>query len=305
MRKSLNVNLAGRIFVMDEDAYERLDDYFVSVRTCFRNNECGEEIASDIEARMSELFWERMGDGHTGIVDMALVNEMIARVGKPESMLDDDEESGETQSDDKQFQATAKENVTGGNIGKRLYRDGDDKMLGGVISGLSAYLGVDVTLLRIAAVILSFISIFWVFIVYIIAWGIIPIATTTTEKLRMQGVSPTPENIAEKLSGEAPVMEKMLRNVCEVDSKGIAMLFSILACVLVVGIIMCLATPKPYGFFVASAFMSWIAVASLLIIPIVAVMLMFTEKWKAIESSVKWLMLLDWILALMQMVVVL
>lgn len=97
----------------------------------------------------------------------------------------------------------------------------------------------------------------------------------------------------------------MLRNVREVDSKGIAMLFSILACVLVVGIIMCLATPKPLGFFVASAFMSWIAVASLLIIPIVAVMLMFTEKWKAIESSVKWLMLLDWILALMQMVVVL
>lgn len=297
MKKSFNVNLAGRIFVMDEDAFERLDDYFVSVRTCFKNNECGEEIASDIEARMSELFWKRIGEGRNGVVDMALVNEMIARVGKPESMLDAEDDSVETPSDEN----ATKGNAAGANIGKRLYRDGDDKMLGGVISGLSAYLGVDVTLLRIAAILLLFVSFFWAFIVYIIAWAIVPVATTTTEKLRMQGVAPTPESIAEKLSGEEPVMEKMLRNVREVDSKGLAMLFSVLACVLVAGIVMCMVAHKPLGFFAAKAFMSWIGMASLLIIPVVAVVLIFLEKWKMLESSVKWLMLLDWILAIIQL----
>ena len=105
MKKSFNVNLGGRIFQIDEDAYEQLNDYLVSVKTCFMNNDCGEEIAADIEARMGELFAERTA-ADSNIINLRLVNEMIARMGKPESMVDEDGE-GDADKSNKSADGTA------------------------------------------------------------------------------------------------------------------------------------------------------------------------------------------------------
>ena len=192
-------------------------------------------------------------------------------------------------------------------MGKKLFRDGDNKLIAGVISGLSSYLGVNVTLLRVIAVFLFFVTAFWTFLVYLIMWAVVPLAVTTTDKLRMQGVEPTPENIAEKITVEEPAIDKVIRNLKEVDNKGITNLLIILGCVLFL-------TTFVFGVSSHSMFASfkllpilfiftWIGVISLAAIPIIAIVLVLSNRWSFIGGSVKILLLIDWILALIQVAV--
>ena len=311
MKKSFNVNLGGRIFQIDEDAYEQLSDYLVSVKTCFRNNECGEEIASDIEARLGELFEARVSAGSARIITLTLVNEMIARMGKPESMVDDGEAAGgaagEKGNDAQEAAAAAADGyVRRVSMGKKLFRDGDNKVLGGVVSGLAAYFNMNVTLLRVIAVVLFFLSTFWAFLLYLVMWAVVPLALTTTDKLRMQGVEPTPENIAEKLAYEEPAIDKIVRNLKEVDNSGISALLVILGCVLFISTFIGAAG----GFFTFSLrlfplvlVLCWIGTISVMAIPVIAIVLVLSNKWKGLSASVKWLLLIDWILAIVQVVV--
>ena len=313
MKKSFNVNLGGRIFQIDEDAYEQLSDYLVSVKTCFKNNEYGEEIASDIEARLGELFEARVSAGSARIINLSLVNEMIARMGKPESMIDDEEvESGA--SDEKREKSQETTSTTAGaddyvrrmSMGKKLFRDGDNKALGGVMSGLAAYFNMNVTMLRVIAVVLFFLSTFWTFLLYLVMWAVVPLALTTTDKLRMQGVEPTPENIAEKLAYEEPAIDKIVRNLKEVDNSGISTLLVILGCVLFISTFIGAAG----GYFTFSLrlfplllVLCWIGTISVMAIPVIAIVLVFSNKWRGLSTSVKLLLLIDWILALIQVVV--
>ncbi|MBQ8450767.1 MAG: PspC domain-containing protein [Bacteroidaceae bacterium] len=311
MKKSFNVNLGGRIFQIDEDAYEKLNDYLVSLRTCFMNNECGEEIAADIEARLGELFEERVGDG-TRIITISLVNEMIARMGNPESIVEDEPEQPSDTTDGSENRAegqndngfSAEEYIRRMSMGKKLFRDGDNKLIAGVISGLSAYLGVNVTLLRVIAVFLFFVTAFWTFLIYLVMWAVVPLAVTTTDKLRMQGVEPTPENIAEKITVEEPAIDKVIRNLKEVDNKGLTNLLIILGCVLFL-------TTFVFGVsshsifanfkFLPILFMfTWIGVISLVAIPVIAIVLVLSNRWSTVGGSAKLLLLIDWILALIQ-----
>ena len=314
MKKSFNVNLGGRIFQIDEDAYEQLSDYLVSVKTCFRNNECGEEIASDIEARLGELFEARVSAGSARIITLSLVNEMIARMGKPESMVDDDEAAGEPA--DKECEGAqesasstaADEYVRRVSMGKKLFRDGDNKVLGGVVSGLAAYFNMNVTLLRVIAVVLFFLSTFWAFLLYLVMWAVVPLALTTTDKLRMQGVEPTPENIAEKLAYEEPAIDKIVRNIKEVDNSGISALLIILGCVLFItafigGVGGYFTVTRLFGLFPIALVFCWIGTISVMAIPVIAIVLVLSNKWKGLSASVKWLLLIDWILALIQVAV--
>ena len=315
MKKSFNVNLGGRIFQIDEDAYEQLSDYLVSVKTCFRNNECGEEIASDIEARLGELFEARVSAGSARIITLSLVNEMIARMGKPESMVDDDEAAGEPADKEREgaqesasSTAAADDYVRRMSMGKKLFRDGDNKVLGGVMSGLAAYFKMNVTLLRVIAVVLFFISTFWAFLLYLVMWAVVPLALTTTDKLRMQGVEPTPENIAEKLAYEEPAIDKIVRNIKEVDNSGISTLLIILGCVLFItafigGVGGYFTVTRLFGLFPIALVFCWIGTISVMAIPVIAIVLVLSNKWKGLSASVKWLLLIDWILALVQVAV--
>lgn len=312
MKKSFNVNLGGRIFQIDEDAYEQLNDYLVSVRTCFMNNECGEEIAADIEARIGELFVARVGDG--GIVTLALVNEMIARVGKPESMVDEDEMGGDTDKERTkksmgeefaeragEFAEKTEEYIKNMSMGKKLFRDGDNKMIAGVVSGLALYFNINVTLLRVIAVFLIFVTTFWAFLLYLVLWAIVPLAITTTDKLRMQGVEPTPENIAERLTYEEPAIDKIVRNLKEVDNKGITTLLIILGCVLFLSMFIFGVNMDCYGFMgmIPVLFVvGWIGIITAFAIPVTAIVLVVSKRWNELSSSVIWLMLMDWVLSL-------
>lgn len=178
MKKTLTINLGGTVFHIDEDAYHLLDNYLANLRVHFRREKGADEIVHDMELRISELFADRLQEGRQ-VITIEDVEEIIARMGNPEEL------SGEETTDNEAPRQTT---------GRRLFRDPDDKVLGGVASGVAAYLGWDVTWVRVALLILGF-FVHGVILAYIIAWIIIPQARTAPEKLAMKGEKINVENI--------------------------------------------------------------------------------------------------------------
>ena len=170
MKKTLTINLGGTVYHIDEDAYILLDNYLNNLRYHFRNHEGADEIVRDMEDRIAELFNEYLREGHQ-VVTIREVEAVISRMGKPED-LNDDSEEGEATSQ-QTVDADPSETVT-----RRLFRDPDDRILGGVASGLAAYLGWDPTWVRLAFILIGLVFHGFIFI-YLIAWIIMPLARTS------------------------------------------------------------------------------------------------------------------------------
>ena len=194
MKKTYNINLGGIVFHIDEDAYDLLDKYLSNLRIHFSKEEGAEEIVHDMELRISELFSERLGEKKQ-VITLTDVEEIIAQMGKPEEFAEDDT-TQESNTYNKEEKAP-----------KRLFRDPDNKVIGGVCSGIAAYFGWDVTILRIILIILA-LPIFTngafiikgIVLFYVIAWIIIPEAKTATEKLSMKGMKVNVENIGKTVT---------------------------------------------------------------------------------------------------------
>ena len=193
MKKTFNINLGGIVFYIDEDAYELLDKYLSNLRIHFSKEEGAEEIVHDMELRISELFNERLNDRQE-VITLSDVEEIIVQIGKPEELTDD------TTQDDPIYNKEEK-------APKRLFRDPDNKVVGGVCSGIASYFGWDATILRILLIILSLpiigdgmFVVKGIFLFYIIAWIIIPEAKTATEKLSMKGMKVNVENIGKTVT---------------------------------------------------------------------------------------------------------
>lgn len=192
MKKTFTVNLNGIVFHIDEDAYQLLDSYLTNLRIHFSREEGSDEIMSDFEARISELLNERIRLGFS-VITIEHVEEVIQRMGKPEELF-----AGEEKHAGSEFSA-ATETTAGASdrkFRKRLMRDPDDKMLGGVASGLAAYFGLDTTLLRLVMILLLIVSMTVpVTIIYIVLWLVLPLARTATDRLVMRGEPVNLENI--------------------------------------------------------------------------------------------------------------
>lgn len=169
MKKVININFQGRVIPIEETAYELLKQYIESLRIYFKNEEGRDEIINDIEGRIAELFSERLKSGVTCITDDD-VNAVIASMGRPS---DFEAEDGEPVISSSSASAESAQSVTSASQAgrrQRLYRNADDKILGGVCSGLANYLGIDPVIMRIVFVV--FIGVlFWV---YILLWIIVP-----------------------------------------------------------------------------------------------------------------------------------
>lgn len=194
MNKTLTVNLGGFVYHIDEDAYRLLDNYLVNLRLHFRREAGAEEIVRDMEQRIAELFTERLGE-HRQVVGLFDVEAVIAQMGQPEDLSEGvgDATGRHGFSDDREAAGTASNAYASQDLHlHKLYRDPDDKVLGGVASGLAAYMGWDVTWVRLFLLLLLFLFQGMIF-VYLVAWVIIPLARTATEKLAMRG---DPINVA-------------------------------------------------------------------------------------------------------------
>ena len=187
MKKTLTVNLGGTVFHIDEDAYRLLDNYLSNLKIHFRKEAGADEIIDDIERRISELFAEKLTAG-SQVITITDVEEVIARMGKPEDM--------EAENDSEPSVG----NATRTTRHRRLYRNPDDKLLGGVISGMAAYLGWDVTLLRLLLLVVLICGVGTLIPVYIVCWLVIPEARTAAEKLSMRGEAVTVENIGKTVT---------------------------------------------------------------------------------------------------------
>lgn len=192
MKKTLTVNLGGTVFHIDEDAYRLLDNYLCNLKLHFQKQEGAEEIVNDIENRISELFLEKINGG-SQVITLTDVEEVIARVGKPEDFEtnEQEEEKKTTANNGTSYTYTTR---------RRLYRNPDDKMLGGVLGGLAVYLGWDVTVLRLIALVILIAGYGTLIPVYIVCWIAIPEARTAAEKLDMRGEDVTVENIGKTVT---------------------------------------------------------------------------------------------------------
>lgn len=204
MNKTINVNLGGLFFHVDETAFFKLKNYLDAIKNSLREDEEGkQEILNDIESRISELLSERITDKRQ-VINENDIDEVIKIMGKPEDYLVDEElfEDRENSKHQKTF--------------KKLFRDVNNKYIGGVCSGLGHYVGIEAVWLRIIFILLllsgfsagvgshSFIKIgfFPMIFIYIILWILIPAAITTAQKLQMKGKPVTIDNIEQKIKEE-------------------------------------------------------------------------------------------------------
>ncbi len=188
MNKTVNINLAGIFFHIDEDAYLKLQRYLEAIKRSFTDSQGRSEIISDIEARIAELFNERV-QNEKQVIRIKEVDEVISIMGQPEDYLVDDE----IFEDEPQKHYKRKSSSS-----RKLYRDTDNSYIGGVSSGLAHYFGIDAIWIRLAWIILIFGAGTGI-LLYILLWILVPEATTTAEKIMMTGEPVNISNIEKKI----------------------------------------------------------------------------------------------------------
>ena len=216
MKKNITINLCGRLFQIDEDAYEMLQHYIESLRASFGKEEGGEEIADDIEERIAELFEELKASGVEAIT-IDHVKDIITRIGKPEELTGEEEKAESEAKGHKydSFREAAQgvcDNVRGRMAGKKLYRNPKDKMLAGVLSGIGVYTNTDPILWRLLMVLFTLCYGIGI-IAYIVLALVIPEAKTPEQLLQMEGKEVTPQNLADVVveTSKAPQRPSLFR----------------------------------------------------------------------------------------------
>jgi len=192
MNKVFNVNLGEYPFTIDEDAYLHLDSYLSTIHNHFRTSEGYEEITSDIEIRLAELFLESMGSRK--IVNLKDVKAAIQIMGTPEEFGAEPVE--ETIED-------APKQKSSFRPGKRLYRNPDETIVAGVASGIAAYLGIqDPLWVRLSLVFLTTFSGGFFLMAYLVLWAIVPEAKSASDRLAMRGEPINASNIGKIIEEE-------------------------------------------------------------------------------------------------------
>jgi len=180
MKKVITVSVGGKIFHMNEEACALLEAYLAAFREKVGQDTQVEDVMNAIEERIAELFNES-APSLNSVVDCNLVRRVATQLGMPDGTA----AFGEGAVDNRIVELPPVH---------RYYRDPDGKKLGGVCSGISEYLGIDILLVRILAVILFFAGTFG-FWLYVALWILAPVAETPTQKCELRGLRPTADNI--------------------------------------------------------------------------------------------------------------
>jgi len=208
MEKTLTININGWVFNINEDAYYLLTDYFKKLKNHFNQQEGGGEIVADIEARIAELFKEKI-DEKESVINISHVENIMKTMGQPYEMQEEMDPDDTTASS---FKWSSKSN-------KKLYRDTSKSHIAGVAGGLGKYIGLDPIFIRIAFLLLIPVGGTGV-IVYMILWILIPEAASTSDRIRMEGKKVNVENIENKVREEAQYIKDRLSDFSE-EAKGV------------------------------------------------------------------------------------
>lgn len=240
MKKVFDINIDGRKFVIDDDAYTLLSDYLDTLHHLFVHRFEGEEVVDDIESRVRELLSEKLLSRESQIVTSVDVTEIIERIGSPNELVSESIEevvgtesesnadeippynnesedsngkatenhSGEERRTDSGQRVINEDICIGNNLKRKLFRDPQDAMLGGVCSGIAAYMNTNPIWIRILAVILCFFSFSTVGILYLVLCIVVPEAKTPVDRLRMRGEQVTVRNIGDEVTGRCRPAEQ-------------------------------------------------------------------------------------------------
>ena len=232
MKEVMNIGIGGKSFVVETSAYEILRDYLELFSSKIKPGESS-EVMEDIESRIAELCSENIS-AYKNVVTESIVVKIVTQLGLPngESYIPfQGAAAGAAKgaASTSSGAASASSGTSGASAGasagaatgaatgaagaysgaagaaygagveeqrvpKKLFRDSDDKMIGGVCSGLGFYLGADPVLVRVLFLIaLLFGTLgFWV---YLIIWIVAPLAVNPVQKCEMRGLAPTAENL--------------------------------------------------------------------------------------------------------------
>ena len=205
MKKVVNVSVGGRSFSLDEDAYARLLAYFdhFKARLDRDTQSAKEEVMADLENRIAELFDQGTGGASYRVVNLALVTKVVEQLGMPDGTKEPEsnaEGQGQRTEAENEYPKSGlgvdfTYNGAQGTSRRRLFRDLDNKTIGGVCAGLAAFLNVDITIVRIVSLLTLLL---WGtgFLVYLVLWIVVPVAKTPADKCMMRGLEPTAENMA-------------------------------------------------------------------------------------------------------------
>jgi phage shock protein PspC (stress-responsive transcriptional regulator) len=250
----MKVSIGNTAFNLEEDAYRLLKNYLDRINVHYQNLSSGKEIIEDIELRIAELLKERINSPEQPVSEN-IIKEVIDILGYPEDMKDKDKQS------EKDFSDTKTKNVQ-----KKLYRDAENKILGGVCSGLAAYFNMDVVLVRIVFVgfFLLFSAIhFFTFgitsgtiaLIYLILWIVTPSARTVQQRYEMQGKAPNLKNIQQKVEKELQETGEAIRKNSPVIGEIVRVLIKIcfifagaLAIIIAVSVLMAFILAFGFGF---------------------------------------------------------
>lgn len=205
MKKTVNINLAGTFFHIDEDAYGKLQRYLAAIKKSLTEPQGSDEIMRDIETRISELFSEKV-ESNSQVISLKELDEVIAVMGQPEDYMVDEELFDDAPKSNNQQRAYSHTSASH----KQLFRDIDNKFISGVSSGLGHYLGLDALWVRLLWILLTFLTSGTFIIVYILFWILVPAAVSTADKLKMTGEPVNISNIEKKFKeGYETVADKV------------------------------------------------------------------------------------------------
>ncbi len=193
MQRIIQINIAGRVLPIEEDAYIILKEYMTSLQRQFSGDD-GKEIIEDIEHRIAELFSIRLQGGAPAI-DRADVQKVIDTLGAAADLHDGPQATtGNTQGNSGSSSYTYSNAQRGPTqqypySHDRLLRDPYNKVFGGVCSGIAHYFDIDPVIIRLIMVVL-FLTFGIGFITYIIAWAVIPAARSREELYNMNNGNP-------------------------------------------------------------------------------------------------------------------
>ncbi|NNE78421.1 MAG: PspC domain-containing protein [Pricia sp.] len=207
MNKTVNINLANMLFHIDEGAYNKMQRYLESVKRSFANTPGSDEILADIEARIAELFHEKL-ENERQVITEKEVDEVITIMGQPEDYMVDEDI----------FDDEPKKSSSEQRRSKKLYRDTEHKYVAGVSSGLGHYLGIDAIWVRLLWIILTLGSGGGFILIYGLLWLLIPEAITTSQKLDMRGEDVNISNIERKVKEG---FDDVAQKIKSVDYEGV------------------------------------------------------------------------------------
>ena len=191
MKTTENISLGGYAFIIETDAYKDLKAYLEDIRNGFSSDPSAEEIISDIEERIAEILKEQTAEGM--VVNRAMIKEIRTRIGNPKELAQEEIETGPTEGAGHGGSERGKEQDRKGCRGRRLYRNIDERVFGGVCSGLGTYFCVDKIIFRLLFLTLFMIGVFgfddgaFSILAYICLWIAMPAARTDEQKREMRG----------------------------------------------------------------------------------------------------------------------